>query len=193
MGGFLTQATWGVRLAKDKFIVDRIGALKAVPLSASAAQGREVAMKIQDAIKALNHALGCEYAGVIQYLQSAQLVQGHERELHESFFKSLSKECWKHAAKVGRWLVVLNSVPSVEPAAVRQSTDLTEMFRQGLELEREAEKAYLDALAAAGEDAALRFFVEEMVHDERLHIDDLERLLGMKKLAAPTREVRAKA
>jgi bacterioferritin (cytochrome b1) len=150
-------------------------------------------MKTQEAIKALNHGLQCEYAGVIQYLQSAQLVQGANRDLHDNFFRDMSKECWEHAHKVGRWLVVLNSVPSVEPGAVRQSADLTEMFRYGLELERETQTAYLEALSAAGDDAALRFFIEEMVQDERLHIDEFEKLLGMKKLSAATKEARAKA
>jgi bacterioferritin len=150
-------------------------------------------MKGQEAIKALNHALRCEYAGVIQYLQAAQLIQGPDRNLHEDFFKKMSEECWKHAAKVGKWLVVLNSIPSVEPAPVKQSTELTEMFRHGLELEREAQTAYLDAHAAAGDDAALRFFIEEMVQNERLHIDEFEKLLGIKKLGVATKELRAKA
>ncbi len=150
-------------------------------------------MKAQEAIKALNHALRCEYAGVIQYLQSAQLIQGPDRNLHEEFFTKMSEECWKHAAEVGRWLVVLNSVPSVEPAPVKQSVDLTEMFRHGLDLEREAYTAYLEAHAASGEDAALRFFIEEMVHDERLHIEEFEKLLGMKKLTAGAKDAKAKA
>ena len=151
-------------------------------------------MKTQEVIKALNQALRCEYAGVIQYLQSAQLVQGSDRNLHHSFFEKMSNECLKHAYKVGKWLVVLNSVPGVEPGAVRQSTELTEMFRRGLELEREAQAAYLEALAAASDDAALRFFIEEMVQDERLHIDEFEKLLGMKRLAAATTEkARARA
>ena len=150
-------------------------------------------MKPDGAVKALNHALRWEYAGVIQYLQNAQLIQGSERNLHAEFFKDLSKECWKHAAKVGKWLVVLNSVPGIEPAPVKQSTKLSEMFRHGLELEREAYRAYLEAHSAAGEDAALRFFLEEMVHDERLHIDQFEELLEMKKLAVAAKEARAKA
>jgi bacterioferritin (cytochrome b1) len=151
-------------------------------------------MKAQETIKALNHALRCEYAGIIQYLQSAQLVQGNEREVHDSFFKKMSKECWDHAHRVGRWLVVLNSVPSVEPGPIRQSADLTEMLRYGYELEREAEAAYLEAHAGAGENAALRFFLEEMVQDEHLHIDEFEMLLGTKKLAgAATREAKAKS
>ncbi|HBZ68923.1 MAG TPA: hypothetical protein DEP35_03920 [Deltaproteobacteria bacterium] len=150
-------------------------------------------MKLEEAVKALSRALRCEYAGVIQYLQNAQLIQGSERNLHAKFFKDLSKECWKHAAKVGKWLVVLNSVPGVEPAPVKQSMKLTEMFRHGLELEREAYGAYLEAHSAAREEAALRFFIEEMIHDERLHIDQFEKLLEMKKLAVAAKEARAKA
>jgi bacterioferritin len=140
-------------------------------------------------IQVLNRALSLEYAAVIQYLQDASLIQGSYRQLHEGFFRKMSEESWRHAGTLARWVVLLNGVPTVEPGPIRQSTDLTEMLRQGLDLEREAHRTYLEALTVAGDDPALRFFVEEMVHDERLHIDELEKLLGQKSLTVAAREV----
>jgi len=147
-------------------------------------------MDPQAAIRVLNRALSIEYAGVIQYLQDAFLVQGPYREVHENFFRKMSEESWKHAGKVGRWVVLLNGIPTLEPAAIKQSTDLTEMLRQGLELEREAHKIYLETLTVAADDPALRFFIEEMVHDERLAIEEFEKLLGQKALTIIAKEVK---
>jgi bacterioferritin len=149
-------------------------------------------MDPQTTIRVLNRALSIEYAGVIQYLQDAFLVQGPYPEVHENFFRKMSEEAWRHAGPLGKWVVLLNGIPTLEPAPIKQSTDLTEMLRQGLELEREAYKTYLEALAIAGDDPAPRFFIEEMVHDERLHIEEFERLLSQKTLTVTAKEVKLK-
>lgn len=149
-------------------------------------------MDAQAAIRVLNRALALEYAGVIQYVQAAVLVQGPQRELHASFFRDQSESAWKHAQRVSRWIVLLNGLPTVEPAPIKQSTDLTEMLRQGLELEREAHKTYLEAHRVADDEPALRFFVEEMIHSERLDIDEFEKLLGQKTVMVAAKEVRLK-
>lgn len=146
-------------------------------------------MDSQATIRVLNRALSLEYAGIIQYLQAAALVQGPIRELHANFFRQQSESSRRHAEKVSRWVVLLNGLPTVEPGAIRQSTDLTEMLRQGLELERQAHRVYLEALDVAGDDPALRFFVEEMIHDERLDIDEFEKLLGQKTVTVAAKEV----
>jgi bacterioferritin len=149
-------------------------------------------MDTQAAIRVLNRALSLEYAGVIQSLQAAALVQGPYRELHEKFFAEQSESAREHARKLTRWIVLLNGLPTVEPAPIRQSTDLTEMLRQGLELEREAHRAYLEALPLTADEPALRFFVEEMVQSERLDIDQFEKLLGQKVIMVATKEIKLK-
>lgn len=149
-------------------------------------------MDLPATIAALNRALALEYAGVIQYLQAAALVQGPERQLHADFFRQQSESAWKHAEAVGRWIVLLDGLPTVEPAPIRQSTDLTELLRQGLDLERETHRAYLDALGLVAEDPALRVFVEAMVQAERLGIDEFERMLRLKRVTVPVREVTLK-
>ena len=149
-------------------------------------------MDTQAVIGVLNRGLSIEYAAVIQFLQDAARVQGPYRELHAGFFRERSEASWKHAHKVGQWIVLLNGLPTVEPAPIKQSTDLTEMLRQGLELEREAHKTYLEALPLVMDDAALRLFVEEMVQDERLDVEKFEQLLGQKTVTVAVKEVMPK-
>ncbi len=149
-------------------------------------------MDTQAVIRVLNRGLSIEYAGVIQFLQDSALVQGPYRDLHASFFRERSEASWKHAQKVGRWIVLLNGLPTVEPAPIKQTADLTEMLRQGLDLEREAHKTYLEALPLVSDDAALRLFVEEMIQDERLDIEKYEQLLGQKTVTVTVKEVKLK-
>ncbi|OGL19239.1 MAG: hypothetical protein A3F92_10105 [Candidatus Rokubacteria bacterium RIFCSPLOWO2_12_FULL_71_22] len=149
-------------------------------------------MDTQAVIRVLNRGLSIEYAGIIQFLQDVALVQGPHRHLHADFFRQRSEASWRHAQKVAQWIVLLNGLPTVEPAPIKQSADLTEMFRQGLELEREAHKTYLEALPLVGDDAALRLFVEEMIQDERLDIETFEKLLGQKTIMVAAKEVKLK-
>ncbi|MBI2218726.1 MAG: hypothetical protein HYU51_15665 [Candidatus Rokubacteria bacterium] len=149
-------------------------------------------MNAEAVIRVLNRGLSIEYAGVIQFLQASSLVQGPYREVHAGFFRERSEASWKHGQKLGRWIVLLNGLPAVEPAPIKQSTELTEMLRQGLELEGEAHRTYLEALGLVADAAALRLFVEEMVQDERLDIDTFERLLGQKTVTVAAKEVKLK-
>lgn len=150
-------------------------------------------MDTQAVIQILNRGLSIEYAGVIQFLQAAALVQGPYKEVHEELFRQMSEGSWRHAGTLARWIVLLNGIPTLEPAAIRQSTDLTEMLRDALELERQALATYLEAHGATGGDIPLRHTLEQLAHDERLHIEELEKLLGQKSLTLTVKEVKLKA
>ena len=125
----------------------------------------------------LNRALSLELAGVIQYLQHSFLVTGQEREVFCDFFRDLSKESRKHAEVLGDKVVALGGVPTVEPGDIRQSTNLTEMLRQDLELERTAMEAYVAAWKSCTDaELGTRFLLEERIAEEQLHIDEFEKL-----------------
>lgn len=133
-------------------------------------------------IDALNRVLGHELAGVIQYMQHSFLVTGREREVYRSFFRDQSEEAHDHAEMLGDKIVALGGVPTVEPGDIRQSTDLAEMLRQDLELERAAMQAYIDAWKACGdEDLPTRFLLEERIGQEQKHVEELEKLTSERK------------
>jgi len=128
-------------------------------------------------IENLNKALSIELAGVIQYSQHSYLVTGLEREVYKKFFRDQAEEAQDHAESLGDKLVALGGIPTVEPAMIRQSTDLKEMLKQDLELERDAMAAYMAAWAACDDsDIAQKFWLEERIADEQLHIEELEKL-----------------
>ncbi|MGI9105118.1 MAG: ferritin-like domain-containing protein [Pyrinomonadaceae bacterium] len=133
-------------------------------------------------IENLNRALSLELGGVIQYMQHSFLVTGVEREVYRKYFRKQGEESQEHAITLGDKIVALGGLPTVEPAMIRQSTDLVEMLRQDLELEREALKAYMAAWEACGdEELPTRFQLEERIYNEQLHVDELEKLTSERK------------
>ena len=130
-----------------------------------------------DLIDNLNKALSLELSGVIQYTQHSFLVTGIEREIFRPFFRDNAKEAQEHAELIGDKIVALGGIPTVEPAMIRQSTDLQEMLRQDLELEREALAAYMTAWSSCGEeDLPTQFLLEEQIAEEQKHVEELEKL-----------------
>lgn len=145
-------------------------------------------MANQALIDNLNRALSLELSAVIQYMQHSFLVTGIEREVYRSFFRKLSEESQDHASTLGDKIVAIGGVPTVEPSMIRQSTDLTEMLRQDLALEREGMQAYMAAWESCqDEDRPTRFMLEERISEEQMHIEELEKLTSERK-ASITRE-----
>jgi bacterioferritin len=149
-------------------------------------------MEKQTVITALNKAVSFEYAATIQYLQHSMLVQGVNREIYSNLFKGMSEESLSHAHKIGSYLVGLGGIPTVEPASIQQSTDLNEMLQQDLELEKTTLQCYKDALSIVSDDVALRVMLETMIHDEYLHVLELEKTLGKKTLRVSSKEIKFK-
>ena len=139
-------------------------------------------------IDGLNRALGLELAGVIQYLQHSFLVTGLEREVFCKFFRDMSEESQEHAALLGDKIVALGGVPTVEPGDIMQATELAEMLRQDLGLERAAMEAYVAAWKSCTEaELGTRFLLEERISQEQRHIEEFEKLTNERK-ASVTRE-----
>lgn len=134
-------------------------------------------MARNELIENLNQALSLELAGVIQYSQHSYLVTGIEREVYKDFFRDQAGEAQDHAEFLGDKIVALGGIPTVEPAMIRQSTDLKEMLKQNLKLEREAMTAYMAAWASCSEDdLPTKFWLEGQIADEQTHIEELEKL-----------------
>ena len=128
-------------------------------------------------VENLNNALSYELAGVIQYSQHSYLVTGADREIFKDFFRGNAGEAQNHAESLGDKIVALGGVPTVEPAMIRQSTEVSEMLKQNLELEREAMAAYMAAWRSCDDnDLPQKFWLEGQISDEQMHIEELEKL-----------------
>lgn len=149
-------------------------------------------MDRQSVIDALNKAVSLEYAAAIQYLQHSLLIQGVHREVHSNFFKEMGQSSFNHAREIGSYIVGLGGIPTVEPASIKQSTELNEMLQQDLELEQTALETYKEALSTASDDVPLRVMLEQIIHDEYQHVIGLEKMLGKKALKISAKEIKLK-
>ena len=136
-------------------------------------------------IENLNKALSLELSGVIQYTQHSFLVTGVEREIYKKFFRDQAEEAQDHTEMLGDKIVALGGIPTVEPAMIRQSTDLSEMLKQDLELERAAMDAYMAAWASCDDkDLPTKFMLEEQIAEEQKHVEELEKLTSERQASA---------
>ncbi|MFQ5779463.1 MAG: ferritin-like domain-containing protein [Nitrospiria bacterium] len=151
-------------------------------------------MDTQAMTKLLNSAISLEYGGAIQYAQNSVLLQGTYREVHSDFFSEMSDCCFSHARKIGKYVVGLGGIPTVEPAPIKQTTDLTEMLNFGLEIETEALKTYSRGVELAEENVPFRVMLEDMALEEYNHQLELQKILSKLSLQIPDaiKEVRLK-
>lgn len=130
-------------------------------------------------IKRMNHVLACEIAGIIQYMNHKVMLTGPERQSFEGFFHENSEEAHMHAEQVADRITALGGIPTVEPARVRQATDLQGMLEASLALEEDALAAWEACLEPAGEvSKGLMFWIEEHVAEETEHCEELRKLAG---------------
>lgn len=142
-------------------------------------------MADQKLIDALNKLVANEYAAFLQYLQQSFLVRGTERTGFKPFFENASQEAVGHARLWGEKIVALGGLPTVEPAAVKQSEDLVEMLEHDLALESANLEDCFTALRLAeeGNDLALKVMLEDHIVEETGDVEELEKLLSRKRIA----------
>jgi bacterioferritin len=141
-------------------------------------------------VENLNRALSLELAGVIQYAQHSYLVTGTDREVFKEWFRDQSEEAQDHAESLGDKIVALGGIPTVEPAMIRQATELKAMLMQDLELEREAMAVYMEAWASCDDgDLPQKFWLEERISDEQIHIEELEKLTSERQVRVNTERI----
>jgi bacterioferritin (cytochrome b1) len=136
-------------------------------------------------IDKLNEAIAVELCALLQYNQYSQVITGTNRKIWEDFFHESSEESFEHARKFGSKVVALGGTPCVEPQPVKQTTDLTEMLENSLELEKRAVKAYTEALALCEDNPAYRNMLEDQIEVEVDDVEEIEKYLGkIKKVAS---------
>ena len=132
----------------------------------------------------LNEILKWEYAGLVQYTQYSFLVRGIWREVYHEMFRGSGKEALKHAHLVGDKIVALGGVTSVERGEVKVTTDLDEMLRNSLEMERRHVQLYTEAVALCEDrDVGLRNLLEDICQEEQDGADHLSKILEEQDLS----------
>ena len=132
------------------------------------------------AIEALNRIMEIELAGVVRYTHYSLMVFGYNRIPIVSWLKNNAVEGLDHAHKAGELLTLLGGHPSLKIGALLETEkhDIGDILRESLEHEKNAIKAYYDLLSAAeGKSILLEEYAREMIVQEELHLDEVDKML----------------
>jgi bacterioferritin len=135
-------------------------------------------MDREQVIGDLNEILSLEYTAVLQYTYEAMVVRGLERPRFVAAFQAEAAESLAHAGLIGSKVVALGGTPTTSVGPLNGTSNLEEMLRHNLAMERRAVELYTRALDHAVDDVALRTLLENQVQIEKASVEELERILG---------------
>lgn len=136
--------------------------------------------KNKAAIDALNRIMELELAGVVKYTHYSLMVYGYNRIPIVSWMKGNADESLIHAHKAGEMVTLLGGHPSLKigPLLETEQHDIAGILRESLEHEKCALTAYYDLLKIAeGHSVLLEEYAREMIVNEELHQDEVNKML----------------
>lgn len=147
--------------------------------------------KNQTAIDALNRIMELELAGVVKYTHYSLMVYGYNRIPIVSWLKENAQEGLGHAHKAGELVTLLGGHPSLKIGALLETEkhDIGDILRESLEHEKGALGAYYDLLKISeGNSVLLEEYARDMIAQEELHLDEVNKMLRRPGEMAPFSE-----
>jgi bacterioferritin len=132
------------------------------------------------AIDALNLIMELELAGVVKYTHYSLMIYGYNRIPIVSWLKENAQEGLLHAHKAGELVTLLGGHPSLKIGALLETEkhDIGDILRESLEHEKTALAAYYALLKIAeGNSVLLEEYAREMIVEEELHLDEVNKML----------------
>ena len=132
------------------------------------------------AIKILNKIMELELAGVVRYTHYSLMVFGYNRIPIVGWLKGNADESLLHAHKAGELVTLLGGHPSLKigPLLETERHDLGDILRESLEHEKASIAAYYELLTATeGKSVLLEEYAREMIMNEELHLDEVNKML----------------
>ena len=136
--------------------------------------------RTQAAIDALNRIMEFELAGVVKYTHYSLMVYGYNRIPIVSWMKGNADESLAHAHKAGELVTLLGGHPSLKigPLLETEQHDIGDILRESLEHEKSALAAYYELLKIVeGHSVLLEEYAREMIVNEELHQDEVNKML----------------
>ena len=140
------------------------------------------------AIQALNRIMETELAGVVKYTHYSLMVFGYNRIPIVSWLKGNATESLGHAHRAGELLTLLGGHPSLKIGSLLETEkhDIGDILRESLAHEQTAITAYYDLLKIAeGKSILLEEYAREMIVQEELHLDEVDKMLRRPGEIAP--------
>ena len=144
------------------------------------APARKRGMSTDKVIDALNTILELELAGVVRYLHYSLMVFGHARLPIVKWMRTEATQSAEHAAQAGEHVTALGGHPSLKIGKLLETHkhDIDQILLEALEHEREGVAQYRKLLALVeGKDVCLEEYARSLVHEESIHISEIEKML----------------
>jgi len=133
------------------------------------------------AIELLNKIMELELAGVVRYTHYSLMVYGYNRIPIVDWMKSNATEGLTHAHRAGELVTLLGGHPSLKIGALLETHnhDIGDILKESLEHEKIALNAYYELLklSKAGTSVLLEEYARELIVEEELHIDEVNKML----------------
>ncbi|WP_240153048.1 ferritin-like domain-containing protein [Photobacterium alginatilyticum] len=134
----------------------------------------------QQVIDLLNNIMEVELAGVVRYTHYSLMVFGYNRIPIVSWLKGNANEGLVHAHKAGEMVTLLGGHPSLKvgPLLETRKHDIGDILRESLDHEKAALALYYKLLhLAEGKSVLLEEYAREMIAQEELHLDEVDKML----------------
>ncbi len=131
----------------------------------------------------LDKILEAELSGVVRYLHYSFMIFGANRIPITKWFRDHATEGMGHAVLIGEKITALGGHASLKVKPVPESNkhSVMDMLTESLEFERETVKLYHELLSLAGTDVALEEMARELIAEETLHIEEVEKMIRAPK------------
>ncbi len=132
------------------------------------------------AIECLNRILETELAGVVRYMHYSLMVFGHARIPITKWMRDQATESLGHAAVAGEHVTALGGHPSLSIGKLLETHqhDIDAMLRESMEHERRGVGDYRHLLdLVKDKNVMLEEYARQMLHDEEVHLAEVEKML----------------
>jgi bacterioferritin len=138
----------------------------------------------------LNRILEIELAGVVRYAHYSLMVFGHARIPIVSWMRKQADEGLTHALQAGEHITGMGGHPSLRIGKLLETHrhDIDQILREAMEHEQEGVDTYRKLLELVRDkDVMLEEYARKMVHDEEVHISEIEKMLRRPGKLEPAR------
>jgi bacterioferritin len=133
-----------------------------------------------EAITLLNEIMEFELSGVVRYTHYSLMVFGYNRIPIVSWLKGNADESLAHAYKAGELVTMLGGHPSLKigPLLETEQHNIGDILRESLDHEKKAGQCYYNLLKLVeGKSVVLEEYAREMIYQEELHLDEVNKML----------------
>lgn len=142
----------------------------------------------EEAIEVLNLIMEAELAGVVKYTHYSLMIYGYNRIPIVSWLKGNATESLDHAHRAGELVTLLGGHPSLKIGSLLETEkhDVGDILRESLAHEKNAIANYYQLLKVTeGKSILLEEYAREMIVQEELHLDEVNKMLRSPGEIAP--------